>query len=131
MPWINDTPHSIQDKSVGPGSGAKKLALHAKAKLRAAKKAEKERLKDEGIKPPPPVPAYQKAAARLKRGDLIIFTRPKSWCWDKTGGAISAGTIQTLRSFNYIVEVSPGLFEGNPGQVWGWNPEAELTESAT
>jgi hypothetical protein len=121
MPWINDTPHSIADKTVGPGSGAKKIGLHAKAKAREAKKAEKDRLKAAGIKPPPPVPPYQKALVRLKAGDLIIFTRPNLWTWDKTGGKIAPGVIDTLRSFKHLAEIEPGLLADQPGQVWGWS----------
>jgi len=102
MPWINDTPHSANDRTVKKGSAA--------AKLSAKHKADK--------KLTPQVPPIEKARKRLRVGEIILFTRPKSWTWERTGGKIPPGVIATLRAHNEITAIDPGLFEGNPGQTW-------------
>jgi hypothetical protein len=124
MTWLNDTPHSLHEKDVpGLGSGAKKAGLRvkaaAKAKAKAERDAEKARQKDAGVKAVKPLKS-EAALERLKRGDTITLTLPNSWTWAKTSGPVSAGTVQTLRSFGHLVELSPALFTDRPGQLWGW-----------
>lgn len=102
MPWINDTPHSIGSAGGGKGSAAKRLGVAAKKKA-------------------PKVNPYEAARKRLKAGEKMLFTRPKSWTWEKSGARVAAGTISTLKAFDCLIELEPGLFPGNPGQVWGWN----------
>lgn len=106
MPWINDTPHSSCDPDLrgGKGSASKRLGVKAKKK--------------------PKVPPIDAARKRLKAGERLLYARPKNWSWEKSGVRLAAGVAKSLIAFNQLIDLEGGLFEGNPGQVWGWNPEA-------
>jgi hypothetical protein len=109
MVWINDTPHCGRNNK----SAAKLLSERRKLELAAAKKSADKADGKPRVKP------IESARKRLAAGETILFTRPKSWTWSRTGRPVANGVLAELKVSGELVELGKPLFDDVPGQTWG------------